>query len=219
MIFRVGESKYGVPAGVYLARFKGVQALKPGKFGPRIAWEFEVAEGPYQGRDTSCLTDPIPTLRNACGRVIRGLTGKDIASGTEFDDEPFRGSLYQVRVADKESGRTRVVDVMPVHQAVVAGEANAARKRYVSTRTGQEPQPMSIEEVQALIDGGMNPRNIWIHDSESGWLRASDFSCFQARKPLPQAGGMEAPASNFRANGKAEPAAVPAGYSEDEIPF
>jgi hypothetical protein len=100
-----------VPAGAYTAKFLGIESIPddPARgFGEGLRWQFEVLTGPHKGARTSRITTATPSLKNACGKMLQGVTGKSLASGDEIDLEAFVGRNYLVVVQATESGATRV---------------------------------------------------------------------------------------------------------------
>lgn len=145
MIFRVGESKFGAPAGVYLAHFRRVEPLKKSTYGPGIAWRFEIADGPFKGKIVDRITDPIPTLRNSCGKLIAALTGKALVTGQDIDVQPSVDHLYQITLEQKQSGNgTRIVGIK---QPPPPPPVNRIREPVETTfRVGGNGQPAARGE-------------------------------------------------------------------------
>ena len=50
----------------------------------------------------------IPSLKNACGKMLQGIAGKNLASGDEIDVATFVGHNFLIVVQATESGATRV---------------------------------------------------------------------------------------------------------------
>jgi hypothetical protein len=114
MKFRVKESQFGAPVGVYLSKFIGTKmADKPTEFGQGRVWEFEITTGPFKGRIVSRVTDTEPTIKNSCGKMILSLVG-ELPADREIDVAPCVGRAYQVVIEPSRSGKgTRVGSVLP----------------------------------------------------------------------------------------------------------
>jgi hypothetical protein len=110
MVLKVSAG--GVPAGSYLAALLGVEATN-NEFGDGLRWQFEVLSGPWKGAKTSRITSQIPTVKNSCGKMLAGLTGKPLAPGEDHDIESFIGKKYLIVVVNTENGGTRVESVSP----------------------------------------------------------------------------------------------------------
>jgi hypothetical protein len=120
-----GTDKFGAPEGTYLAKFVGVtdrearagMVGRDGKpLGPGLEWQFEILQDPdhggeYVGRLVSRTTGQEPTKGNACGRIIKGLSGGKVTDGT-VDVDQFAGRTYQVQIElNSEGTGTRVGSV------------------------------------------------------------------------------------------------------------
>jgi hypothetical protein len=115
MKLRFRESKYGVPAGIYKARFVNVKENQHEEYGPGLEWQFEVIEGAFAGKLSSRTTAPEPTLKNSCGRMLQALSRGKYVPGQEVDIDPFVGQAFQIVVEQNSSGSgTRVGSVLPL---------------------------------------------------------------------------------------------------------
>jgi hypothetical protein len=86
-----------VPAGAYTAKFVGIESIPADPtrgYGEGIRWQFEVPTGPQKGARASRITTASPSLKNACGKMLQGVSGKPLASGDEIDLEAFVGSNF-----------------------------------------------------------------------------------------------------------------------------
>ena len=100
----------GVPAGSYLATFAGIEPVN-NEFGDGLRWQFTVVAGPQKGCKASRTTQPKPSPKNGCGKVLTGLLGRQLNPGESLDVEQFVGQTYLIVVAQTESGSTRVESV------------------------------------------------------------------------------------------------------------
>jgi len=103
-----------VPIGQYRARFERVEETESEKYGPGLAWIFTiVSPGACYDREISRITSPQATTKNACGKMLRGITGRPIGDDVDADD--FRGQEYLIVVGETETGGTRVETVLPAN--------------------------------------------------------------------------------------------------------
>lgn len=118
-------SNGGVAPGSYYADFVGVKEVT-NDYGAGLQWEWRVAA---TGQAITRITQDKPTPKNACGRILAGLTGSALAIGGEIDLDRFIGKRYIVIVAQtKENGSSRVESVspMPMQSATPAEGQQAA---------------------------------------------------------------------------------------------
>lgn len=128
---RMVESKFGVPAGIYVGKFNGIKPMKDegkprvGQDGrpmePGVEWQWEVTEDPdhggeFVGKLTGRITSPDPTTKNACGTLFSGVVGKTISqlldSKEDLDPGNYVGFLYRLVVSVNKSdpAKTYVTD-------------------------------------------------------------------------------------------------------------
>lgn len=107
-----------VPKGEYVAHFAGVELLepKPGReplmghdgkpMPPGMAWKFFIVEGPHHGQCPIRITGREPTPRNACGKMLKAVTGLVLKDGmvVELVSAPFINRKLRITVAVKEHG-------------------------------------------------------------------------------------------------------------------
>lgn len=114
MILTVKENKYGVPVGNYVAKFVGVEKNTHPEHGEGLEWQFEVIKGPHAGAKTSRTTGMVPSGKNACGRILGGMTGGAISPGAEVDLERYVGKKFLIMVENNSTNTgTRIGTVMP----------------------------------------------------------------------------------------------------------
>jgi hypothetical protein len=102
-----------VPAGVYNAKFIGVERTTHAEFGGGLKFSFEIADGKYAGKTTTRTTGDKPTPRNVAGKVLAAIAGAKPSDGLSIDADEFIGKAYQVVVGETESGFTRVNEILP----------------------------------------------------------------------------------------------------------
>jgi hypothetical protein len=114
MEFTLTESAFGAPQGVYLATFVGVENKTHPDYGPGVEWRFQIAEGIHKGKIVSRTTSLVPTLKNACGRMLADLIGGPVPKGHAVKVDQYRGRLYQVVIEANSTGNgTRIGKVLP----------------------------------------------------------------------------------------------------------
>ena len=135
-----GSEKYGAPAGLYRAKFLGAKADTHPEYGAGLKWEFEITEGPSAGKVVSRTTSPVPTSKNACGKMLQMLTGGVAALNQEFDLDRFVGQLFQVMVEANSTGNgTRVGSVMPLAGAAAPPPQQPAAAPAAAGRPAPPP--------------------------------------------------------------------------------
>jgi hypothetical protein len=99
-----------IPPGAYRARFETFEPYKNDKFGDGLRFIFTVLKPvDYAGKKASRITSATPTLKNAGGKIIAGLTGRELHPDEEFDLAPFVGKEYLINVAKCANGEgTRI---------------------------------------------------------------------------------------------------------------
>lgn len=114
MILTVKENKYGVPVGNYVAKFTGVEKNTHPEHGEGLEWQFEVIKGPHAGAKSSRTTGMVPSGKNACGRILGGMTGGAISPGAEVDLDRYVGKKFLIMVENNSTNTgTRIGTVMP----------------------------------------------------------------------------------------------------------
>jgi hypothetical protein len=105
-----------VPAGVYSAKFVGVERTTHAEFGGGLKFSFEITDGKYAGKTTTRTTGDKPTPRNVAGKVLAAIAGAKPTDGLAIDADSFIGKAYTVVVGDTESGFTRVNEILPAKE-------------------------------------------------------------------------------------------------------
>jgi len=88
-----------VPPGVgYRCRFEKLEQID-GCYGrPALHWVFRVDEGQHRGKVIVRITGLIPASNNACGKMVRVVTGEDAREGVEYNIEAYIGCRFAVNV-------------------------------------------------------------------------------------------------------------------------
>jgi hypothetical protein len=186
MILTVKENKYGVPVGNYVAKFVGVETNTHPEHGEGLEWLFEVVKGPHAGSKTSRTTGMVPSGKNACGRILGGMTGGAISPGVEVDLNRFVGKKFLVMVENNSTNTgTRLGTVMPSPDEDSAHVAPAPRAttppppprrqpapvapasdldRTITVDFGNgEPSQMTVGQVRGLIqEGKLLPGDVYV---------------------------------------------------------
>lgn len=108
---------FDCPAGVYKAIFQGLEEMTHAEYGAGLRFDFEISDGPHQGKRSSRITSADPTPRNAAGRMLADLAGVVPANGVSVDPAQFVGREYMIVVRENDSGRTRVESLCPVQES------------------------------------------------------------------------------------------------------
>jgi hypothetical protein len=161
---RMRESKFGAPAGIYQARFDGVQDMPPrnppmmGKDGrpmpDGIEWQFTVLGGEHDGQVIGRITGKEPTTANACGVLLSGIFGRPIRSDEDVDPNQFRGKTYQVVVGPSKTdpNKTYVVQVVPLTTGASVAPPAAAAPPPRSVGPVAPPAPKSSAAIKDAPD-------------------------------------------------------------------
>jgi hypothetical protein len=86
--------------GVYKAKFFGVEKTEHDKYGAGLKFVFEITSGDHAGEQATRITGPTPTPKNACGRMIAGVSGETLKPGVRIDLAPYVGEIYMVQVEE-----------------------------------------------------------------------------------------------------------------------
>ena len=104
----------GVPAGQYTATFSAIEKSKHVEYGEGLIWKFVIHGGQYDGQTAQRMTGPHPTLKNGCGKMLKGITGSVPSIGNEVELDMFIGSKFLILVEDADTGGTRIATVLPL---------------------------------------------------------------------------------------------------------
>ena len=104
----------GVPAGQYTAAFDAIEETNHPEYGEGLIWKFLIHGGQYDGQIAQRVTGPQPTPKNACGKMVKGVTGSLPTAGNEVDLDKFIGTKFSILVEDAENGGTRIAAVIPI---------------------------------------------------------------------------------------------------------
>jgi hypothetical protein len=107
----------GVPAGSYTATFAGVEdqpANAEKGYGPGIKWKFTILGPTQAGQEATRITSCSPTLKNAFGKMLVGLLGRQLQTGEVVDPDDYKGKKYIIMVGAGQNGGTRVEAVTPM---------------------------------------------------------------------------------------------------------
>jgi hypothetical protein len=113
-------SSGGVPVGSYTGKFVGIEEVPANSekgYSAGLRWKFAIETGPYEGQTVRRVTGPAPTVKNACGKVLSGLTGRALKENEQIDPDTFLGRRYLLAVAAAQEGGTRVEAVIPMPES------------------------------------------------------------------------------------------------------
>jgi len=105
-------SSGSVPPASYHAKFIGVESAEANQYGPGLRWVFEIVSGPHAGTRVSRTTGSVPTLKNACGKLLMSVSGKNTV-GETVDLSAFAGKVYLIIVVQRPEGGTSLDSVCP----------------------------------------------------------------------------------------------------------
>jgi hypothetical protein len=102
-----------MPTGHYVAKFLMVDQVEHEQYGAGLRWQFAVKEGPQTGQIVSRITDMSPSPRNAAGRMLAALIGRDVRPNEEIDVDSLFGRTFMIVVGANANGLSRVETVLP----------------------------------------------------------------------------------------------------------
>lgn len=105
-----------VPAGVYVAKFLGVEHTTHAEFGAGLKFSWEIHGGKYAGKVVYRTTGTSPTPRNIAGKVLAALIGTKPTDGLSIDADACIGRMYTIVVGETESGFTRANEILPIEE-------------------------------------------------------------------------------------------------------
>lgn len=103
-------SSGSTPPGSYLAKFVGTEQTEANEFGAGIRWQFEIASGALAGTKIGRTTGDKPTLKNACGKMLTGISGKTTV-GETVELAQYIGNVYLIIVGPRPEGGTSLESV------------------------------------------------------------------------------------------------------------
>jgi hypothetical protein len=110
----------GVPAGSYTATFAGIEPQPENKekgYAAGLRWKFTIDAGPQKGQTASRITSTSPTPKNAAGKMLTGLLGRELKEGESVDPDTLIGKRYMIVVAAGQGGGTRVEAIAAIPSA------------------------------------------------------------------------------------------------------
>ncbi len=111
MQFEVAQGG-GPPVGVYKAKFVEVEETTHDEFGDGLKFVFEITSGDHAGEQATRITGPKPTPKNACGRMLAGISGETLKPGIKIDLAPHVGEIYMLQVEETKNDSTRIGTVI-----------------------------------------------------------------------------------------------------------
>lgn len=136
-VLNYGQSNFGInlDVGRYTARFLGTESRPPiegGQFGnsgePRMAFIWEVTEGPKSGERIIQETGTMPSPKSECARMLLGLAGRELRVNEKIDTDSFLNRVYSVKVSvnpKSDKGRLHVGDLEPLTNGAATAPALA----------------------------------------------------------------------------------------------
>ena len=102
----------GPPVGVYKVKFVGTEETEHDEYGKGCKFVFEVDSGDHAGEQATRITGPTPTPKNACGRMIAGISGETLKPGVRIDLASHVGEIYMIQVEETKNDSTRIGTVI-----------------------------------------------------------------------------------------------------------
>jgi len=102
----------GPPVGVYKAKFGGVEETQHDEFGAGLKFVFEITSGEHAGEQATRITGPKPTPKNACGRMLAGISGETLKPGVTIDLAPHVDKTYMIQVQETKNDATRIETII-----------------------------------------------------------------------------------------------------------
>lgn len=107
MQFEVAQGG-GPPVGVYKAKFVGVEETTHDEYGAGLKFVFDIIAGDHAGEQATRITQPKPTPKNACGRMLAGISGETLKPGVTIDLAPHVGETFMIQVEETKNDSTRI---------------------------------------------------------------------------------------------------------------
>jgi hypothetical protein len=105
----------GAKPGSYNAVFTGAYELPPREDGPDYGPALICKWKSDCGAEPSAIVSQTPTVKNACGRILAGMLGRQLRTEEEVSWEQFEGKRYMVLVVTNKAGTgTTVAEVSPL---------------------------------------------------------------------------------------------------------
>ncbi|MHC2067591.1 hypothetical protein ACYFX5_08970 [Bremerella sp. T1] len=96
-----GSNQPEIKPGQHVAKFKGLEPITEGQFGPYRPWVFEGEDGTiYKGFCN--VPKSGPKTNNQLGRWLCGLAGKPLAAGQEIEPDAHIGQRYMLFYGEKD---------------------------------------------------------------------------------------------------------------------
>lgn len=169
-VFKMQESKFGAPKGIYIGKFLGIQPMKNdgkprlGKDGKPmpdgVEWQFEISEGDYAGKIVGRITSAMPTTKNSCGTLLMGLCGKALTANDEIDANDYVGHIYQIVVGPSRDNpeKTQVTEIFRKGQAPAKTPSSSATPPPPNRSTAAPPPPRKVAPPAPRAD----QRSFWV---------------------------------------------------------
>ena len=108
--FVVADSS-GPPAGIYKAVFQGVVKTEHPEYGAGARFDFKiVGGGEHDGRIASRTCKPVPSAKNATGRLMAGLKGGVMKPGEKVSLAECIGTTFTIGVGLAQNGTSTRVE-------------------------------------------------------------------------------------------------------------
>jgi hypothetical protein len=113
-----------VPPGQYRGKFAGCSKSKPHPdYGEGFVLDWTITAGKYAGERIGRVVGTRPTVKNAFGKLLRGLLGRQPQPAEDVDLDVLVGKEYWLMVEESDSGSTRVGSAVAVNTNEPSGPA------------------------------------------------------------------------------------------------
>ena len=109
MEFTVADSS-GPPPGIYKATFQGVVKTVHDEYGDGARFDFKIVGGEHDGRIASRTCKPVPSAKNATGRLMAGLKGGVMKPGEKVSLAECIGKTFTIVVGLAQNGTSTRVE-------------------------------------------------------------------------------------------------------------
>ena len=99
----------GCKPGSYSAVFVGAFKLPPKKDGPDYGPALLVKFKADDGQEPSSIVSEVPTMRNACGRILAGMLGRPLQPEEQIRWDDFEGQKFLVVVVSNKTQTGTVI--------------------------------------------------------------------------------------------------------------
>ncbi len=169
-----------VPAGRYTARFAGTESRpdmvgtmgeNAGKSQPRMAWVFEIVDGPHRSARICQETGTAAVQRSGALKMLTGLNGGPMAIGQRVNTDIYVNKLYSLKIAanpDSPKGNLHVADLEPMGGgAPTIHPSGAHNPSPAPTRPASSPPPPPRRQAAPAAPPPPPEPQFWLEEEGS----------------------------------------------------